>query len=110
VSLDATIEQARDLLAGFRALSHRKMFGGAGLYAEGGMFALVISDEIFLKATGPFAEKLETLGSTPFIYDGKKGKPVQMSYWRVPESALDDPEEAIALAEEALACAHQAKT
>jgi len=108
VSLDTTIDQAKELFADLGHVSHRKMFGGAGLYAEGVMFALVLSDEIMIKAKGAFAETLEAQGSTPFTYEGK-GKPVQMSYWRLPETAFDDPDEALDLAQRALTSAHEAK-
>ena len=100
-ALDATIEQARELLAGLGPISVRRMFGGAGLYSEGMIFCLIAFEEIFLKASGDFAAELEAMGSSPFVYEGK-GKPVRMSYWRLPESALDDPDEAVALARKAL--------
>ncbi len=106
--LDSTIAQAKELFAELGPLRSRKMFGGAGLYAEEVMFSLIAFEEIFLKATGAFAEELEQMGSSPFVYEGK-GKPVSMSYWRLPESALDDPDEATALARRALICAHEAK-
>lgn len=108
MSLDQTIERAKDLFAGLGAISHRKMFGGAGIYTEGVMFALVLSDEIMIKATGSFAEDLEALGSTPFVYEAK-GKSSKMSYWRLPETAFDDPDEALDLGQRALTCAHEAK-
>jgi len=108
VSLDTTIEQAKDLFSDLGAISHRKMFGGAGIYAEGVMFALVLSDEIMIKATGAFVKDLEAEGSTPFIYEAK-GMSSKMSYWRLPESAFDDPEEATEFARRALVCAHEAK-
>ncbi len=108
MSLDQTIEQAKDLFADLGPLSHRKMFGGAGVYAEGIMFALILSDEIMIKATGEFAKDLDAEGSTPFVYEAK-GKSSKMSYWRLPESALDDPDEALEFARRALACAHEAK-
>ena len=108
MSLDSTIEQAKDLFTDIGPVSHRKMFGGAGIYAEGVMFALVLSDEIMLKATGKFIETLKARGSTPFVYEAK-GKPMEMSYWRLPETAFDDPDEALDLAQRALTCAHEAK-
>ena len=108
MSLDQTIIQAKDLFADLGTISHRKMFGGAGIYAEGVMFALVLADEIMIKATGPFAEDLEARGSTPFVYEAK-GKSSKMSYWRLPESAFDDPDEALTLAQRAVICAHEAK-
>ncbi len=100
-ALDATIEQARELLDALGPISVRKMFGGAGLYHDGTIFCLIAEEEIFLKASGAFADELSMLGSSPFIYGGK-GKPVAMPYWRVPDHALDDPEEAVTLARKAL--------
>jgi len=100
-ALDATIDQARELLGDLGPITVRKMFGGAGLYLDGTIFCLIAEGEIFLKATGAFAEEMEALGSSPFVYDGK-GKPVAMAYWRLPDSALDDPDEAVALARRAL--------
>ena len=108
MSLDATIDQAKELFGGLGTVSHRKMFGGAGLYAEGIIFAVVIDDEIMVKATGAFRDELEAMGSTPFLFD-MKGKPVAMSYWRLPETAFDDPDEALELAQRALACSREAK-
>ena len=101
-ALDATIEQARELFHDLGPLSVRKMFGGAGLYLDGTIFCLIAFEEIFLKAKGDFAAELEAEGSSPFVYEGK-GKPVAMSYWRLPESALDDPDEAVSWARKALA-------
>ena len=101
-ALDATIAQARELFHDLGPVTVRKMFGGAGLYHEGTIFSLIAFEEIFLKASGDFAAELEAEGSSPFVYEGK-GKPVTMSYWRLPESALDDPEEAVTWARRALA-------
>lgn len=108
MSLDQTIDQAKDLFAALGLVSHRKMFGGAGIYVEGVMFALVLADEIMIKATGSLAEDLEAQGSTAFVYEAK-GKSSKMSYWRLPETAFDDPEETLNLARRALLCAHEAK-
>ena len=108
MSLDQTIDQAKDLFADLGTISHRKMFGGAGIYTEGVMFALVLSDEIMIKATGSFSDDLQAQGSTPFVYEAK-GKSSKISYWRLPETAFDDPDEALNLAQRALACAHDVK-
>ncbi len=43
-------EYIRELFADFGAVQIRRMFGGAGLYAEGVMFALVTGGLIYLKA------------------------------------------------------------
>src|SRR6478672_12240916 len=40
----------KDLLAGFGPVSIRNMFSGAGVYADGVMFAILAEDTLYLKA------------------------------------------------------------
>lgn len=68
------------------------MFGGQGIYRDGIMFALVADGELYFKADDQSADRFQSVGSEPFTYKGK-GKPITMSYWRLPDTALDDPEE-----------------
>jgi DNA transformation protein len=42
-------EFIRELFAQFRAVTVRRMFGGAGIFAEGLMFGLVFDGAIYLK-------------------------------------------------------------
>ncbi len=67
------------------------MFSGAGLYRDGRMFGLVASNEIYLKVDDETVERFKEAGSRPFTYE-QKGKSATMSYWRVPDDALDDPD------------------
>jgi DNA transformation protein len=67
------------------------MFGGAGLYRGGIMFALVSDGDIYLKCDGATSERFREAGCRPFVYS-KDGKSMTMSYWSVPEQALDDGE------------------
>ena len=48
---NGAVEQVRELLADFGAIEARRMFGGAGIYREGLMFALVVGDELYFKTT-----------------------------------------------------------
>jgi len=98
-----------DLFRAFGAVDFRRMFGGTGLYADGVMFALAISGELYLKADNSFAAELETRGSAPFSYAVKGGRRrVVGSFWQVPEAALDDAEDLAALARRALEVARAA--
>jgi len=45
----------------------------------------------FLKCDAIIEERFRAAGSRPFAY-AKKGDTVTMSYWRLPEDALDDEE------------------
>lgn len=67
----------------------RAMFGGHGLYRGGRMFGLIAYDELYLKVTDANRPMFLAAHSQPFTYTGK-GKPVQMSYWKVPEDVLED--------------------
>ena len=80
------------------------MFGGAGIYADGVMFALIDDETIFIKADDALKAELERQGSVAWTYS-RDGREHEMGYWRLPESALDDPEEATALGRRALAVA-----
>ena len=91
---DADIAFAVDLMSPIADLTTRKMFGGLGIYSDGVIFALLSSEgRLFLKATGAFAQALQSGGSQQFH---------SMPYWSMPEAALDDPQEATALARRAL--------
>lgn len=97
----------RDQLAGFGPVTIRNMFGGAGIYADGVMFALLADDVLYLKADDDSARAFRAEGMRPFTYE-RKGRPsVVMSYWEVPPRLLEEPEELAAWAREAhrIACA-----
>jgi DNA transformation protein len=67
------------------------MFGGAGVYRDGIMFALVSGADVYLKSDDTTSEQFRAAGCRPFIY-AKDGKEIAMSYWSVPDEALDDGE------------------
>lgn len=94
---------ARDLFSGVGDVTTRRMFGGMGIYSNGTIFALMMSDgTLMIKGAGPFVDRLEEMGCERWRYTRKNGKGAAMPYWTLPGAALDDPEEAVALAREAL--------
>jgi DNA transformation protein and related proteins len=97
-------EFIRELFAPFGPVTVRRMFGGAGIYSDGQMFALVFDGAIFLKVD-------ET--SRPFVYTRAKSAHrvgrASMSYWRLPERLYDDPDELAVWAHRALAIAQRKK-
>lgn len=99
----------KDLLAGFGPVSIRNMFSGAGVYADGVMFAILAEDTLYLKADEFSARAFADEGKSPFTYRPKGRSPVAMSYWEVPERLLDDPEELVAWARRAHTVALAAK-
>ncbi|MEQ9363369.1 MAG: TfoX/Sxy family protein [Leptospirales bacterium] len=87
---DEFIEHILDLLSGMGAVSARRMFGGHGIYRGNTMFGLVASQVLYLKADAGNRGLFEAESLEPFTYEGK-GKPIQMSYYRAPEQALESP-------------------
>ena len=101
-------EEIRELFSAFGPVSVRRMFGGAGLFAEGVMLALRIGDDIFLKADAETIPALQAEGSEPFSYQSKAGRRVLNSFWRMPDRLRDDPDELAIFARAALKAAHRA--
>jgi DNA transformation protein len=97
----------QDLLAGFGPVSIRAMFSGAGVYADGVMFAILVDDTLYLKADEALGRDFAAEGKGPFIYRAR-GRQVAMRYYEVPERLLDDPDELALWARRAHAIARQA--
>lgn len=89
-------EFVRELFAGMGAIQVKRFFGGAGAYAGGVMFALISDDVIYLKTDEALKAALEAEGCGPFIWRPRSGKyagqALPLSYWRLPEAAMDDPD------------------
>jgi len=99
------IEFATDLFSNLGPLTTRKMMGGLCLYCEGTIFAILHPEfGLMIKGAGDFQTTLSDLNLTRWTYQrDNAAKPTAMPYWKLPESALDDPEEACDLARRALA-------
>ncbi|MBC8049434.1 MAG: TfoX/Sxy family protein [Chitinophagales bacterium] len=101
-------EFIKEQLERLGVISIRPMFGGAGVYCDGVMFALIAYETLYFKADKQTISGFEAEGMEPFTYEGK-AKPVKMSYWRAPERLFDDTDEMKNWAEAALSAAHRSK-
>jgi DNA transformation protein len=101
-----------ELFAQFRPVTVRRMFGGAGIYAEGLMFALVFDGAIYLKVDAISIPDFEREACQPFVYTRAKSAVGRhsLSYWRMPERLYDDPDELAVWAARALEIAQFKKT
>jgi DNA transformation protein len=101
-----------ELFAGVGAIQIKRMFGGAGGYADGLMFLLLAEEAIYLKADDALKQELRAQGSRPFVWaptsGPRAGEKVEMGYWLLPEAALDDPDLAAPWGRKALAVAKAA--
>ena len=98
-------EFIRDLFSRFRPVTVRRMFGGAGVYADSMMFALIVDDVIYLKSGESNEADFVAEDLPPFTYQTGNGKRAIMSYRRMPDRLYDDPDELAQWASRALAAA-----
>jgi len=83
----------RDLFSEFGPVEVRRMFSGAGIYADGVIFALVLRDVLYLAADEQSAQRFEAEGCARFDYTRKSGRRGHLPYWRMPDRLYDDPME-----------------
>lgn len=102
------LDMIREMLAPLGGISARRMFGGAGVYCDGVLFALADDDVLFLKADEATKARFEADGCGRFTYEGQTG-PVSMQYWRLPERVYDEPDEFLDFARDAIAVAVKSK-
>jgi DNA transformation protein len=101
---DAFVEHLKDSLRELAPVTVRRMFGGAGVYADGVMFGLVADDTLYLKVDDETKSAFEAEGLAAFTYESN-GRSIALSYWRIPERLLDDPDEMLSWAKTALGVA-----
>jgi DNA transformation protein len=96
-----------EMFAGFGPVSVRRMFSGAGIFADGLMIGIVVDDVIYLKADDSTRPNFEREGLGPFTYRTKSGERALESYRRMPDRLYDDPAELSRWATGALECARR---
>lgn len=88
-----------ELLEPLGGVTARRMFGGAGLYRDGTIFALIAGDVLYFKVDDVNRADYEAAGTGPFR--PFEDKPFAMPYWEVPADILEDPQEICAWAAKA---------
>ena len=86
------LDYLHDLFSAFAPVTTRAMFGGYGVYRDGVIIGIVIDEVLYLKVDDLTRAAFEAEGSAPFMYEAR-GKRIPMSYWSVPEYALEPPQE-----------------
>jgi len=103
-------DDIRELFAAFGPVAVRRMFGGAGIFADGTMFALVHDGVIYLKADAHNAPAFERENLGPFTYLRRGERASLSSYRRMPDRLYDDPDELAIWARAAFAAARGGRT
>lgn len=82
----------RDLFAPVGPISIKRMFGGAGVFTQGVMFALIADEQIYLKVDEENEAIFLEAGCEAFTYTTKKGVKGVMSFRLMPDECYDDPD------------------
>ncbi|WP_340691177.1 TfoX/Sxy family protein [Hyphomonas sp.] len=99
-----------DLFAPLGGVRIKRMFGGAGVCAQGVMFALLAEDVIYLKTDAALRTALEDEGGEAFVWERPSdGKRMEMGYVSLPSAAMDDADDGSAWGRRALSVALAAK-
>ena len=73
------------------AVTKRAMMGGATLYLDGTVFAIMDEGELYLKADDQTNHVWDEARCARFTME-MAGKPASMNYRRAPDEVYDDPE------------------
>ncbi len=87
---DDFLDYVLDQLAQWGEVSVRRMFGGAGLYRERRIFAVVANDVLYLKVDDTNRDDFIKAGAAPFNPYPEKNKATVMSYYTVPSEVLEN--------------------
>lgn len=101
---DAYLEYLHELLDPLGKISSKTMFGGHGVYCNGIIMGLVIDESLYLKVDEQTQPLFIREGCAPFVYQAKL-KQVAMSYWSVPDEAMESSEQMLPWARYAYAAA-----
>jgi len=84
----AWVEEALEPLG---RVTRRSMMGGATLYLDGTVFAIIADGDLWFKADKVSDAEWDSLGAERFTFE-MGGKPASMNYRRAPADVHDDPE------------------
>jgi DNA transformation protein len=93
VAIDrALLEWTQEAMAPVGTVTHRAMMGGATLYCDGTVFAILSGDGgLWFKADAVSDATWDAGGCARFTYD-RGGKPATINYRRAPDAVFDDEE------------------
>lgn len=100
-------EFLREQLAPLGPISMRRMFGKTGVFCQGVMFAMVTEDTLYVRVDDHNRATFREAEAFPPLNYAKKGNSIDLSFWRLPERLIDEPDELVTWARAALAAAHR---
>lgn len=107
VASDSFAEFLREQLAPLGRITMRRMFGKTGVFHNGVMFGMVTDDTLYVRVDDDNKAELKEAESAPPLNYAKQGRLIDLSFWRVPDRLLDEPDELVSWARAALGAARR---
>ncbi len=107
VASDGFAEFLREQLAPLGRITMRRMFGKTGVFCSGLMFGMITNDTLYVRVDDHNRAAFKEAEADPPLSYEKKGCTIALSFWRIPERLLDEPDELVTWARAALAAARR---
>src|SRR5947207_1559200 len=107
VASDSFAEFLREQLAPLGRVTMRRMFGKTGVLCDGLMLGMVTDDTLYFRVDDHNRAAFDEARSFPPLNYEKKGRSIDLSFWRAPERLFDEPDEFVTWARAALAAARR---
>lgn len=105
----ARIHQSKECLSPLGDISYRSLFGGYSLTIENVVFAMVSEGELYLRACEQTEVYFVNRAATQLLYN-KRGRTIELNYFRVDEGLWNDQETLLKLSTDALFSARREKS
>ena len=100
-------EFLREQLAPLGHVAMRRMFGKTGVFCDGLMLGMVSDNTLYFRVDEQSRDVFKEAQSFPPLNYAKKGRIIDLSFWRAPERLFDEPDELVTWARAALAAARR---
>jgi DNA transformation protein and related proteins len=107
VASDSFAEFLREQFAPIGRVTMRRMFGKTGVFCDGLMFGMVTDDTLYFRVDDHNRAAFKEAESFPPLNYQKKGRTIDLAFWRAPERLWDEPDELVTWARTALAAARR---
>jgi DNA transformation protein len=107
VASDNFAEFLGEQFAPLGRVTMRRMFGKTGVFCDGLMFGMVTDDTLYFRIDDHNRAAFKEAESFPPLNYEKKGRTIDLSFWRAPERLWDEPDELVTWARTALAAARR---
>ena len=100
-------EFLHEQLAPLGRITTRRMFGKTGVFCDGLMLGMVAENTLYFRVDDANRATFNEAESFPPLNYKKKGRSIDLSFWRAPDRLIDEPDELVAWAQAALAAARR---